>query len=72
MVTLSQISQYARANSLGDDTDIFVILSEMQLGVKEDNLHNISSPLGFPSAPKTDDGLKVEYTTQDVLDLFNS
>lgn len=72
MITLSQISQYARANGLGGDTDIFVILSKMQLGVKEDSLHNISNPLDFPSASKTDDNLKVEYTTQDVLDLFNS
>lgn len=72
MITLSQISQYARTNGLGGDTDIFVILSKMQLGIKEDSLHNISNPLGFPSASKTDDSLKVEYTTQDVLDLFNS
>ncbi len=36
MITLSQVNQYAMDNNLGDDTDIFTILSKMQLGSKGD------------------------------------
>lgn len=31
MITLSQVNQYALDNNLGDDTDVFSILSQMQL-----------------------------------------
>lgn len=57
MITLSQVNQYAMDNNIGDDTDIFTILSQMQL--------EYSKPKA-PTAPK------VEYTTQDVLDLFST
>lgn len=72
MITLSMVSQYALDNNLGDDTDIFTILSQMQLETKE-GLCAASNCLPHPPpAPKADDSLLVEYTTQDVLDLFNT
>lgn len=58
MPTLSQINQYAMDNNIGDDTDIFTILSQMQLEYK--------ASTAIPAAPKTD------YSIQDVLDLFST
>ena len=64
MITMSQVNQYALNNNLGDDTDIFSILSQMQLEYKE---VMAKKPIqNIPSASKT------EYSIQDVLDLFNS
>ena len=64
MITLSQVNQYALNNNIGDDTDIFSILSLMQLEYKEviaeKPMHDV------PSVSKT------EYTMDDLLDLFNS
>lgn len=61
MITLAQINQYAKDNNLGDNTDIFYILSQMQLcySVPQRNKVTITDS-------------KVEYTTQDVLDLFST
>lgn len=62
MITLAQINQYAKDNNLGDDADVFYILSQMQL---------CCSPT--PQRDKRDiTDSKVEYTTQDVLDLFST
>lgn len=72
MITLSMINQYAMDNSLGDDTDIFTILSQMQLEYKESNLRPVSTSFPTPPASGTNTFNLVEYTTQDVLDLFNS
>ena len=72
MITLSMINQYAMDNSLGDDTDIFTILSQMQLEYKKDNLRSVSTPFPTLPASETNNFNLVEYTTQDVLDLFNS
>lgn len=72
MITLSMINQYAIDNDLGDDTDVFTILSQMQLEYKKDNLRSVSTSLSLPSASGTNTFNLVEYTTQDVLDLFNS
>lgn len=72
MITLSQVNQYALDNNLGDDTDIFSILSQMQLEYKEDNLRTVGNTLPTPPAPKTGSFDMVEYTTQDVLDLFST
>ena len=63
MITLSQINQYAKDNNLGDNTDIFSILSQMQLEYKA-----ISPIIEKPMLPAS----KVEYSTQDVLDLFST
>lgn len=64
MITLSQINQYALDNNIGDDADIFSILSQMQLEYKE---VKAKKPIqNIPSASKT------EYSIQDVLNLFNS
>ena len=63
MITLSQVNQYAMDNNLGDSTDIFSILSQMQLEYKE-----ISPIIEKPMLPAS----KVEYSTQDVLDLFST
>lgn len=62
MITLTQINQYAKDNNLGDDTDVFYILSQMQLYYPHTPQRNKES---------TTDS-KVEYTTQDVLDLFST
>ncbi len=63
MITLSQVNQYAMDNNLGDSTDIFSILSQMQLEYK------VISPIIEEPTLTTS---KVEYTTQDVLDLFST
>ena len=72
MITLSMINQYAMDNNLGDDTDVFTILSQMQLEYKKDNLRSVSTSFPLPPASETNNFNLVEYTTQDVLDLFNS
>ena len=73
MITLSQVNQYAVDNDLGDDTDIFSILSQMQLEYKEDGIQRVVDEVSpTPSAPKMDFLDKVDYSTQDLLDLFNS
>ena len=72
MITLSMINQYAMDNNLGDDTDVFTILSQMQLEYKKDNLRSVSTSIFLPPASETNTFNLVEYTTQDVLDLFNS
>lgn len=61
MITLAQINQYAKDNNLGDNNDIFYILSQMQLccTTPQRDKMNITDS-------------KVEYTTQDVLDLLNT
>ena len=61
MITLAQINQYAKDNNLGDDADVFYILSQMQLCYYTPQRNKIDI---------TDS--KVEYTTQDVLDLFST
>ena len=67
MITLSQINQYVKANNIDDNTDIFSILSQMQLEYKENPSKRVAKNLSpNPSATK------VEYSTQDLLDLFNS
>lgn len=67
MLTLSQIVQYVNANNIDDNTDIFSILSQMQLEHKE------TKPLRVAKeASHTPPASKTEYSTQDLLDLFNS
>lgn len=63
MITLSQVNQYASTNGIGDSTDIFSILSQMQLEYK-----TISPIIEKPMLTAS----KVEYSTQDVLDLFST
>lgn len=63
MITLSMINQYVSTNGIDDSTDIFSILSQMQLEYK------IISPI---IEKPTLTASKVEYSTQDVLDLFNT
>lgn len=70
MITLNMINQYALDNSLGDDTDIFHILSQMQLTMT-DTSKRMADEVS-PPASGTDFFNKVEYSTQDVLDLFNT
>ncbi len=67
MITLSQVNQYIKANNIDDNTDIFSILSQMQLEYKENTSKRVAKNISpTPSATK------VEYSTQDLLDLFNS
>lgn len=67
MITLSQINQYVKANNIDNSTNIFSILSQMQLEYKENPSKRVAKNLSpTPSATK------VEYSTQDLLDLFNS
>lgn len=63
MITLSQINQYASTKGIDDSTDIFSILSQMQLEYKM-----ISPIIEKPMLTAS----KVEYSTQDVLDLFST
>lgn len=63
MITLTQVNQYASTNDIDDSTDIFSILSQMQLEYK-----TISPIMEKPILPAS----KVEYSTQDVLDLFST
>ena len=62
MITLSQINQYVSTNGIDDSTDIFSILSQMQLEYK-----TISPIMEKPTLTAS----KIEYSTQDVLDLFS-
>ena len=63
MITLSQVNQYVSTNGIDDSTDIFSILSQMQLEYK------VISPIIERTTPTAS---KVEYSTQDVLDLFST
>ena len=63
MITLSMINQYVSINGIDDSTDIFSILSQMQLEYKA-----ISPITEKPTLTAS----KVEYSTQDVLDLFST
>lgn len=67
MITFSQINQYVKANNIDNNTDIFSILSQMQLEYKE----NTSKRMAKNVSP-TPSATKIEYSTQDVLDLFNT
>lgn len=67
MITLSQIIQYVKANNIDDNTDIFSILSQMQLEYKEDTSKRLAENI-FPALSAT----KTEYSVQDLLDLFDS
>lgn len=63
MITFSQVNQYVSANGIDDSTDIFSILSQMQLEYKV-----ISPIIEKPILTAS----KVEYSIQDVLDLFST
>lgn len=63
MITLSQINQYASTNGIDNNTDVFSILSQMQLEYK------VISPITEKPILTAS---KVEYSTQDVLDLFST
>lgn len=67
MITLSQVNQYTSTNGIDNSTDIFSILSQMQLEYKENPSKRVAKNLSpTPSATK------IEYSTQDVLDLFST
>lgn len=63
MITLAMVNQYASTNGINDSIDIFSILSQMQLEYKA-----ISPIIEKPTLTAS----KVEYSTQDVLDLFST
>lgn len=63
MITFLQVNQYVSANGIDDSTDIFSILSQMQLEYKA-----ISPIIEKPILTAS----KVEYSIQDVLDLFST
>ena len=67
MLTLSQIVMYVKTNNIDDNTDIFHILSQMQLEYKENSSKRVAK-----NVSPTPSATKVEYSTQDLLDLFNS
>lgn len=67
MITLTQINQYVKANNIDNNTDIFSILSQMQLEYKENTSKRVAK-----NVSPTPSATKVEYSTQDLLDLFNS
>lgn len=72
MITLSQVNQYALDNNLGDDTDIFSILSQMQLEYRNTIQRVADKASPTPSTSKNNSFNMVEYSTQDVLDLFST
>lgn len=65
MITLSQVNQYAMDNNLGDDTDIFTILSKMQLEYKEDTPLRKVKDFSLTAS-------HTEWTTEEVLELFST
>ena len=67
MITLSQINQYVKTTNIDDNTDIFSILSQMQLEYKENPSKRLAENI-FPTPSAT----KIEYSIQDLLDLFDS
>lgn len=67
MITLSQINQHVKANNIDNNTDIFSILSQMQLEYKENTSKRLAKNI-FPAPSAT----KTEYSVQDLLDLFDS
>lgn len=67
MLTLSQIVHYVKTNNIDDNTDIFHILSQMQLEYKENTSKRVAK-----NVSPTPSATKIEYSTQDLLDLFNS
>lgn len=67
MITLTQINQYVKTNNIDDNTDIFSILSQMQLEYKENPSKRVAK-----NVSPTPSATKIEYSTQDLLDLFNS
>lgn len=66
MITIKDICQYAKDNNLSDNTDIFFILSSMQLDYR---VKLSTSIVDKTSITHID---KIEYSTQDVLDLFST
>ena len=51
MLTLSQIVQYVKTNNIDDNTDIFHILSQMQLEYKENTSKRVAKNVSpTPSA----------------------
>lgn len=64
MVTLQDINQFAVSHEIDSNTDIFSILSMMQLEVRK---VEVITPTVLSSSDN-----KVEFSIQDVLDLFNS
>ena len=64
MVTLQDINQFAVSHKIDSNTDIFSILSMMQLEVRK---VEVITPTVLSSSDN-----KVEFSIQDVLDLFNS
>lgn len=57
------INQYALDNNIGDDTDVFTILSQMQLE------YNVPLRAVREVSPTVS---HIEWTTEEVLELFNS
>lgn len=64
MVTLQDINQFTVSHEIDSNTDIFSILSMMQLEVRK---VEVITPTVLSSSDN-----KVEFSIQDVLDLFNS
>ena len=64
MITLSQVNQYAMDNDLGDETDIFTILSKMQLIYENPAPSRNKAPISVDS--------HIEWTTEEVLELFST
>lgn len=64
MITLSQVNQFAMDNDIGDDTDIFTILSQMQL------VYENPTPSRNKTSIPADS--HVEWTTEEVLALFGT
>lgn len=63
MITLSQINQFANINNISEDTDIFSILSQMQLE------YEVKGKMVLPTTPLD---THIEWTTEEVIALFST
>lgn len=66
MLTFQQVLDFVNKKNINKDTDLFSILSLMNLDFKE------SSNQRFVDLGSSLSTNKIEYSTQDVLDLFGS
>lgn len=64
MITLKDLHQYAASHGFSDNTDVFSILSMMQLDYQGEKPKEAITPKSSAS--------QTEYSIQDVLNLFET
>lgn len=79
-VTLADVLEYASVHHIDCNSDIFDIISKYisEVGKPKSNENKLNAIRGTKSQPSFTDvrenlfGDKIEYSTQDVLDLFST